>query len=613
MNDNTPVDLGTGVVCASFAGSGAWLSIGTPHPRHGFVELNALPPFDETQRGDPAATRAYRQLMLSGAHAFLRIEVGGSTVDGHVFPIPDDPQRPAWMGRVGRVLVHAQADAAEEGAVHQHWSLELDDPAAVPPSVRLGTWGRLDRPALAEISELDPSRPTRAETRLATLGRQVVFEASELPAVASVDVSGVDAAWQVDQTGRAVLEVPWAAGTTRVTFDIVVALVAADRAPPRSASTSSARRDSAESPKPGLERITRRALAYVRGCTALRTAPDERVILTDHRLLPLSWTRDAYFQTLLLLVSDGPGDRDRVADHLRWLWRRNERPDGRWVRSHHADGRRKDVAFQADQQLYPIIELADFWRTTGDLPRGVDWATLLPEAWQAALGELDSTLGLVATLENAADDPAAAPYIAGSQVVLWYAARRLAELAGHEALNLDLAALLDLAASVRAGFDRHLAVDGRWAYATDQAGRLVEYHDANDLPIALAPAWGFCARDDPGWLATMRFAFSPTNLGFWQGPMSGLGSAHTPGAWTLGDIQAWLFAALTADAGAASNALARLNAVATPDGMLPEAYTLGADGRLVRVRHWFAWPGAAFGAFTALARQGALLDRLAVA
>ena len=105
-----------------------------------------------------------------------------------------------------------------------------------------------------------------------------------------------------------------------------------------------------------------RALTYVRSCTALAFRPDERAILTDHRILPLSWTRDAYYQALLLLAIGRPADRDIVADHLRWLWRRCERPGGSWMRSHHGNGAPKDLVYQADQQLYPLVELADFWR-----------------------------------------------------------------------------------------------------------------------------------------------------------------------------------------------------------------------------------------------------------
>ena len=633
-----PIDVGNGIICASFGSDGSWLSVGGPHPVHGFMELSALPPFDEAWRGDPAATRAFRGMMLLEERAVLRLEIGDAGLAGRISPDLHELCAPAWRGRIGPVEVRARAEsgieAVGQAAIRQAWRLDLVDPTASPPTVRIRAGGRLDRPALAEISELQPPRPTSARTRLEARGPRLAMRAPRLPAIATLDVTGVATGWALtDGDGEATLEVSWAAGERSVSIEIAVTLLTADELPrqaPVRASSRAARAvsvrpapvrprttDAASNPTTDAEavpdRIAKRAVAYVRGCTALRIAADERVILTDHRLLPLSWTRDAYFQALLLLVSDGPGDGDRVADHLRWLWRRNERPDGRWVRSHHANGRRKDVAFQADQQLYPVIELADFWRATGQLPRGVDWPSLVPAAWAAAQAEVDSELGLMATRENAADDPATAPYIAGSQIVLWYAARRLAELAAQVRVGLDQSELLEVAERVRAAFSRRLASKGRWAYATDASGRLVHYHDANDLPVALAPAWGFCGPDDPGWLATMRFAFSPANAGFWNGPMPGLGSSHTPGAWTLGDVQAWLYAILTADAPAASAALARLAAVATDDGMLPEAYSLGAEGRLDRIRHWFAWPGAAFGAFWVLEQRGQLVGRLAAA
>lgn len=49
----------------------------------------------------------------------------------------------------------------------------------------------------------------------------------------------------------------------------------------------------------------------------------------------------------------------------------------------------------------------------------------------------------------------------------------------------------------------------------------------------------------------------------------------------------------------------RLREVAFHDGMLPEAYstTRAPD---VRIRHWFAWPGAAIGALLLLDSRGEL-------
>lgn len=556
-----PLDVGTGRVCASFGATTAgWLSLGAPHPSCGFVELAGGPPFDERRRGDPAATRAYRTALALGDDAFLAVTDGARPPD--LVPDVADPGRPRWRGP--GLAVEAWGDEGGTCIV-QRWSSQRP--------LRLTLGGRLDRPALAEITELDPPPPTGAITELHADGERAIVEAPALPATVTVEVRG--ATWRRE---NAALAADLPAGDWTVTAWI---------------GEREAGRPATAAWSPADDALVARALAYVRGCTALSTARDERVMLTDHRLLPLSWTRDAYWQARLLLAADGPGDRERVADHLRWLWRRCERPDGRWVRSHHANGRRKDLAFQADQQLYPFVELADYWRLAGSLPDGVDWTDAVAGAWRAVASAIDPATGLMASHENAADDPAEAPFIAASQILLWHAAGRLAELDGAGVLA---APFVDgVAARVRAAFDAHLLHAGRWAYASDGAGGHVDYHDANDLPIALAPAWGFCAATDPAWRATIGFALSAANRGFESGPRGGLGSAHTPGAWTLGDVQRWIVARTTGDQAAADDALARLREVALLDGMLPEAYSVTRDPDL-RVRHWFAWPGAALGA-----------------
>ena len=590
MHATKPLDAGTGRLCASFdVATAAWLSLGAPHDGHGFVEVSALPPFDEGQRGDPAATRRHRLAMTLGEHAFLSVEV-----DGELPVLDADPSaaaRPRWSGRGMAVDVEADAEAS---VIRQRWSVGSGRREAVRVKLR----GRLDRPALAEITELDPPARTSARTTV-TIHRGVArLEAHGLPAAATISVHGCRIAWRHEgDTLIGTLASP-ADGDT-ISFTIEASM---EPLPPRASGATGGSIGTTG------DLLTDRALAYIRGCTALRLAVDERVILTDHRILPLSWTRDAYWQALALLAADGHGDRERVADHLRWLWRRCERPDGRWVRSHHANGRRKDLAFQADQQLYPLVELADYWRLTGTLPDGVDWSFQVMRAWQATLGEVDPATRLIASAENAADDPAVAPYIAASQILLWYAASRVAEMATSTGLNVDVRSMRSTADAVRAAFETHVAAgDGPWPYAVDGTGRRIAYHDANDLPLALAPLWGFCGAADPGWRASMAFAFSPANPAWTDGRLAGLGSIHTPGPWTLGDLQAWMYARVVGDASAARSAVRRLEIVAFADGMLPEAYD--AD-HFERIRHWFAWPGAALAALRTLDRAGRLESRL---
>lgn len=330
------------------------------------------------------------------------------------------------------------------------------------------------------------------------------------------------------------------------------------------------------------------SLAYTTGCCALSVGDAEVCIVTDHRILPLSWTRDAYYQASLLLAAGG-GPAELVAAHLRWLWGRCRRPRGLWMRSHHANGEPKDLVYQADQQLYPVLELVDYRRKTGswpDPPRGATWGRLVEELWAA----LPATNGLLPTDENPADDASSLPYSLSTQILFWHTASCLATVRDELGVEGDLEAS-------REAVDEHFVVDGpfgpQWAYETDASGRHRLYHDANDVPTALAPHWGFCEASNRHWAATMRFAFSPRNPGYSRGRYGGLGSLHTPGTWPLGDIQEWIAARSLGDAAGAERALARLTEVASSDGMLPEAYD--SDTGEWRARHWFAWPGALLG------------------
>jgi hypothetical protein len=349
-------------------------------------------------------------------------------------------------------------------------------------------------------------------------------------------------------------------------------------------------------------------LGYVLGCTALAVVPGERCVVTDHRLLQLSWTRDAYYQALLLLAARHlePRALPVVAEHLRWLWFRCDRAGG-WMRSHLPNGAVKDQAFQADQQLYPVLELLDYREAAGAWPEApagrAGWGEVVAEAWRAL--PIDPELGLVPGEENPADDPASLPYLLSTQVLLWRTATRLGAHAGE--LGLPDRALAEAADTARIAIRDRFACPGpfggQWAYETDGRGRSRRYHDANDLPTALAPLWGLCPPDDPQWSATMRFALDPANPGWSPGRWGGLGSAHTPGTWPLGDIQEWVAASLLGDIGRAERTLDRLLAVAAPDGLLPETYDSGTGRWLARP--WFAWPGAtlaalALGAWTSV-------------
>ncbi|MGH2699167.1 MAG: glycoside hydrolase family 125 protein, partial [Actinomycetota bacterium] len=289
-----------------------------------------------------------------------------------------------------------------------------------------------------------------------------------------------------------------------------------------------------------------------------------------------------------------------VASHLRWLWTRCERPEGRWARSHLPSGATKDRGLQADQQLYPLLELCDYRTATGALPElrrdaAGGWDELVTEAWAAL--PVHEDVGLLAGEENPADEPLELPYLVSNQILWWTTSVRLRELQAVTGIarGIDFRSVGE---SVRTRVRQHFCAPGpastQWAYATDARGATALYNDANDLPTAFAPLLGFCTPADDLWRATMEFTFGPDNAAYCPGAHGGLGSVHTPGTWPLGDIQEWVAFSLMGQRERAARALRRLVEAATSDGMFPEAYD--PDSGRLAARHWFAWPGAVLGA-----------------
>src|SRR5438105_4167358 len=301
-------------------------------------------------------------------------------------------------------------------------------------------------------------------------------------------------------------------------------------------------------------------------------------IITDHEILPLVWTRDAYYICRALLSAAPRETRARAAvdGFIRWLFEVAERPDAAWPRASLASGQAKDVAFQLDQQLYPLLLVADHARLTGENVMRERYG----DACGATLDELlgrRSTFGLVPTAEPPADDPLRQPYHFSSHVLLWHVLRAFSHPSAEE---------------IRAATLQHFAVDGRFAYAvTGPRGEGARhYHDANDLPTVFAPGWGFCDASEPLWRETIAFAWSEANEGYFPGKFGGLGSLHTPRPWTLGDLQEIVVARVTADRDRESRARERLARVETWDGLLAEAYD--EDTGAVAASHWFGWPTA---------------------
>jgi uncharacterized protein len=623
LSDNRPykpLDFGNGLLAGSVAANGRLLSINSYQPDHGYMTLSALPPF-AGDRHDPAAVRAYRAALAApGAPTFgwHLPPTGNATVSLLAGAIP----LIRWQAE--GLLVEVTTWAAEMSgrslpAAVQQWRLHN---SGAEPMVLSFQWHAPVGLFRASYTQLTESGTLVAPAPMQTVtfdGRRLALLAPGLPAAAVIQ-AGKSAGPSSDdgplpdeirplrlrllpgQTepvtfvyalGLTLAQAEATAATVLAT-DSAVQLAAVVARRQRRLQALAAAVANCELPVENVSFLARRALTYVLDCCALPVG-EGACLLTDHQILPLSWTRDAYYLIQAVRRIPGLGAVALLRRHLIWLLETAQRPGGYWGRAYLANGQAKDLIFQLDQQCYPLLELSDYVRLTGDK---ATWRRLRPHLapiLAAILARQAPTTPLFATEETPADDPMPLPYHFSSQVLLWHTLRRLAELNGRFPFTtLDLAALSHaLYQAILAHFVTRSHGRDLFAYATDGHGRYHLYHDANDLPLVWAPLWDFCSADDPVWRATLDFAFSPANRGgYYSGRYGGLGSIHTAGAWPLGDVQEWLYARLIGDQERAGLVLTRLAATAAWDGALPEARDQHSGA--VRSRHWFAWPGAAF-------------------
>lgn len=608
-----PLDFGNGVVAGSVARDGGLLVMGGYHAELGYATLDTAAPFSEARRHDPAAVRAYRSALATDeTHALgVRPPTGW---DIAVWDLLGDvvPHHRLAAGALEAALLTLAPRRDGDGlpCVVQRWQLRRGSGEG-PSRVRWSGRARLGRGSMTQLTEGGVLPAPAGAHRVVADQDMTAVSVDGLDVVAVI--AGLPAPLRVDDLGAAgvqlQVDVPIAPGEAR-DLTVVIALgTTADEAAACATTASTIDVDRAVGDQiatwrervaaldsrvePPARPMLKRALTYALECCAVPV--DSGVcLITDHRILPLSWTRDAYYVALMLLRALGPAGATAVRRHLHWLFTTCERSDGAFARAYLPNGQAKDRAFQLDQQCYPLLELVDYVQHTHDAAAARTLAAPARELLEDLCSRRTPGTALFATEETPADDPLPLPYHFSSHVVLWHTLRRVSALAAE--LGIDGAQVERLAAEVRRDAWSAFVVDAdgakQFAYAVDAAGRHLVYHDANDLPTVLAPVWGFCERDDPTWRSTMDFAFSTANHdGYFPGPCGGLGSVHTPGAWPLGDVQELIYARLTRDHGRAAAVLDRLSSTACPDGGLPEARDPTTGD--VMSRHWFAWPGAA--------------------
>lgn len=601
-----PLDVGERGVAASVNSSGRLLVVSQGHSFHGAVNLTSASPFDESDRMDSDGVRRYRHRLSARNAASFGLRVDGT---------PASRQSSGRSGLIQSSLIESAiplTHLGETGTSVATFVPHPDDTAGVrgvvqvldrTAGVQLSWTGpmRLERAPFPELTETHPLAPLRAKSHPVVSGDGIALHAPGLEWTVALGGDFADTPHTSRRGDGIRVDAP-------LTQDCHVIALGLGSAPGEATDAARHLISNVEQlleaevrrwqqrwsgwPGTGIDLVARRGLSYVVACCAVPVG-ETICLVTDHRILPLAWTRDGYFMARALLDwhrSGGPGEAvELVRRHLAWLFGVAERPEGWWARAHMVGGQRKDLAFQLDQQLYPLVELADYIETTGDREPLTRFAVEIGTVLEAIEAKRADRAFLYSTEESPQDDVLKLPYETSNQILAWYAFQRL-----HR-IGVGGGRLRSLAEAVAGDIRRFQVIDSgdgkrRFAYATDLIGGAVDYHDANDMPMALAPAWGFCSDTDPVWMETMRFAFSLKNPGFFPGPHGGLGSLHTPAPWPLGQVQAYLAGSSTGDGESMESATQALSDAALWDGSLPEA----TDPRSARPRSrpWFGWPAA---------------------
>ena len=570
-----PLDVGNGIVSGTVTPSGRWLSLGIAHPMHGRVELTTMEPFMGS-RFDQSEVRAYRESLADPkrpSFGFDLLDAEPSSVwlaeDSFPSAVVERPE-----GRFESVIL---APAGRSGAV-QIVRIKAKQ------EIRGPTWTSTMRLARSEYTQLTAGGPladAHSHNRMSMHQRDdwpdslFLIEDRALGAAATIAATYAEIASGTETAAILVVSL----GLDPIATMTEAHELARDAQSLVERHLSDRRRlwTGLDLDGPTAQPV-RRGISYAIDCAASRTG-DSLAILADHQILPLVWTRDAYYVCRALLAV-GPRDPRTAAlvdGFIRWSFEAAETVDGWWPRASLASGAAKDPAFQLDQQLWPLLLIADRARLTGDGSTRERYAGSCASVIERLLAAR-TPFGLVATAETPADDPLVQPFHFSSPELFW---RVLAALDRPRD-----------AAAVRDATLKHFASEGRFAYAIagPDGANARHYHDANDFPTVFAPGGGFCSVDDPTWRATIDFAWSIANEGYFAGTLAGLGSVHTRHPWPLGDLQEIVLARVTNDAPREQRARERLAQVQMWDGMLPEAYdeTSGA----VASRHWFAWPAA---------------------
>ena len=206
--------------------------------------------------------------------------------------------------------------------------------------------------------------------------------------------------------------------------------------------------------------------------------------------------------------------------------------------------------------------------------------------------------GLVRCAFRPSDDAVVYPFLVPANALMAGALRAIApllvelgmteEASEARAVEMDIRSALAAAATVH-----HPRYGNILAYEVDGLGGRHLMDDANAPSLLSLPYLGFCAKDDPIYMATRAFCLRSDNPHYVAGTAAcGIGSPHTgPGTiWPMALIMQGLTAVTDEEI---VGCLHRLKSTHAGTGMMHESFHANDPERYTRP--WFAWANSLFG------------------
>ncbi|HXV43114.1 MAG TPA: hypothetical protein VEC96_08620, partial [Anaerolineae bacterium] len=338
-----PLDFGNGLLTGSVTSDGRLLSLSTYHPKQGYVVLGAIAPLSDDQRYNQAAVRAYRATLAQPDAPTFGLRTSLSVITPRVYLLEEAVPQSRWHLDTLQLQVTTWAphlDGQPVPGVLQQWQLSNPSDQTLGWDYWWAGQMGLSRASYTQLTERGHLPLPESQVSLTFDGRELYIVAPNVEAAAVVLGLPAGSPWHQHGHGPLPIEIQgyltippgqtieltliFALGQTIEQARQVVAILTSLNPQQSLVATLKVRQVCWQALNSRLSEpirssvIVHRAQTYILDCCIL-PVEEGTCLLTDHQLLPLSWTRDAYF---LLQGLDWEADSVTLPltrRHLIWL------------------------------------------------------------------------------------------------------------------------------------------------------------------------------------------------------------------------------------------------------------------------------------------------------